>query len=500
METLVQSCRSAEEYKYILSNLINFTIERIANMSQSENELKREVQALSQTVEDMKGMHMTLNEDEINDILEMTKSASPQGENVNPAAKTKLRRRTSTPNDLLYGGPSVEKSKSACNLTPVPEDSYEYREALKDVNVGNGALVRADDAESVLSSVEAQPSSSMDVTTGDTRRLAANPTDRYQKLEGHEKTGVTTLDTYGDILMSGGRDHFIRAWDLRTHVNHWSVHAHAYTVNHVALASDERIVASAAAFSTRIYDIRDNQECLKVVQSSGLVEEMYVEKKFKKNEIPKSETMIEGLAWDPDGFFLYIATRNYFRVWDLRCLRCVGCFVAPVSSRIQNIKVVPYQDDSHVRVLVNHKMRDDDTQTYLYSYIGDVGSIEFSSTAIPVNNGLTQFAATDRNAFVCTTDGKMNRYSLIDSAREAQVWSPDGSNFTHVAEGVFNGERMVCTATETGIVNTWEYGGQQSMIQKDSHDLQTEVKCMAANSNHGTLYVGTNQREILKII
>ncbi|KTF93726.1 hypothetical protein cypCar_00043822 [Cyprinus carpio] len=132
--------------------------------------------------------------------------------------------------------------------------------------------------------------------------------------EGHTKP-LLCVDSTDDLLFTGSKDRTCKVWNLVTGQEIMSLGDHPSSVVSVRYCSS--LVFTVSTAYVKVWDIRDSAKCIRTLTSSGQVSQG---DKYGSSSvaIPPGENQINQIALNSSGTFLYAASGNTVRMWDLR--------------------------------------------------------------------------------------------------------------------------------------------------------------------------------------
>lgn len=133
--------------------------------------------------------------------------------------------------------------------------------------------------------------------------------------EGHTKP-VLCVDATDDLLFTGSKDRTCKVWNLVTGQEIMSLGDHPSSVLSVRYCSS--LVFTVSTAYIKVWDIRDSAKCIRTLTSSGQVSTGDSCSSLKSLTIPPGENQINQISLNATGSFLYAASGNSVRMWDLR--------------------------------------------------------------------------------------------------------------------------------------------------------------------------------------
>uniref|UniRef100_A0A8C7MEW8 Kinesin family member 21A n=1 Tax=Oncorhynchus kisutch TaxID=8019 RepID=A0A8C7MEW8_ONCKI len=133
--------------------------------------------------------------------------------------------------------------------------------------------------------------------------------------EGHTKP-VMCVDCTDDLLFTGSKDRTCKVWNLVTGQEIMSLGDHPSSVVSVRYCSS--LVFTVSTAYIKVWDIRDSAKCIRTLTSSGQVSSGDSCVSLRSLSIPPGENQINQISLNPTGSYLYSASGNLVRMWDLR--------------------------------------------------------------------------------------------------------------------------------------------------------------------------------------
>ncbi|XP_069485318.1 kinesin-like protein KIF21A isoform X4 [Ambystoma mexicanum] len=143
--------------------------------------------------------------------------------------------------------------------------------------------------------------------------------------EGHSKA-VLCVDATDDLLFTGSKDRTCKVWNLVTGQEIMSLGGHPNNVVSLKYCNYTSLVFTISTSYIKVWDIRESAKCIRTLTSSGqvMVGDACAGSQNRTVTIPNGETQINQVALNPTGTFLYAATGNSVRMWDLKRLQSTG--------------------------------------------------------------------------------------------------------------------------------------------------------------------------------
>ncbi|XP_078536066.1 kinesin-like protein KIF21A isoform X4 [Lissotriton helveticus] len=143
--------------------------------------------------------------------------------------------------------------------------------------------------------------------------------------EGHSKA-VLCVDATDDLLFTGSKDRTCKVWNLVTGQEIMSLGGHPNNVVSLKYCNYTSLVFTISTSYIKVWDIRESAKCIRTLTSSGqvMVGDACAGSQNRTVTIPNGETQINQVALNSTGTFLYAATGNCVRMWDLKRLQSTG--------------------------------------------------------------------------------------------------------------------------------------------------------------------------------
>uniref|UniRef100_A0A8R1TTR4 WD_REPEATS_REGION domain-containing protein n=1 Tax=Onchocerca volvulus TaxID=6282 RepID=A0A8R1TTR4_ONCVO len=274
-----------------------------------------------------------------------------------PVSAHKIRRRTATPSELLY--PLKESLQDQVtdkmHLEQVNEEApsldhqiVEKAQSLE-YSVEGGRFLELGSVSSMSMEVKNEVTKLMDLDLDDrgstespssgrvTRRrcgrilpyvsrtligtrdkiTASRLLVRTHTLDGHTRT-VLSVDTNGNMVISGSKDRTAKIWDLEKGVEKCTFGHHPNNVSCVRFIPSSQLVLTLSMAFVRIWDLR-NEECIRTLHSSGLAAagDTVTANTPRQTVLPISETVINALELDNTGKLMFTTFNSDVRIWNL---------------------------------------------------------------------------------------------------------------------------------------------------------------------------------------
>uniref|UniRef100_A0AAZ3P5S9 Kinesin motor domain-containing protein n=1 Tax=Oncorhynchus tshawytscha TaxID=74940 RepID=A0AAZ3P5S9_ONCTS len=249
------------------------------------------------------------------DLLKLCGEAKPR----------KARRRTTTQMELLYAGsgefdsPTGDFSASLLPMAEAQEGTGDMGPTANSPsrlisNISN----RKSNQESAFYSATKPPSLTPPRVINPVSSPKSSHAARLKCVyvaEGHTKP-VMCVDCTDDLLFTGSKDRTCKVWNLVTGQEIMSLGDHPSSVVSVRYCSS--LVFTVSTAYIKVWDIRDSAKCIRTLTSSGQVSSGDSCVSLRSLSIPPGENQINQISLNPTGSYLYSASGNLVRMWDLR--------------------------------------------------------------------------------------------------------------------------------------------------------------------------------------
>ncbi|EZA53931.1 hypothetical protein DMN91_012103 [Ooceraea biroi] len=424
VEALISTIRTVDEAQYLLQRMLAFTVEQSCITAQKQLEVRDMESRLTQVAQESDVQHQLLEHVlRDRDLLSLTnnqnnalayspassRSSSPDNESYSQIIlgeekqrNSKVRRRTTQPQELLYGAnPESAKADDQNQnynhpLTRVPSapgslkglvltrnqygtnatggsptlsrrDSTSPRALRRPIHPGGGSMEQVSHTD--ISSPPGSPTTYRRFNsreenvfsrlTASRQPVASEPQpmkgiiSQYQGkaqprailqcshvAEGHSKA-VLTICVTPDLLFSGSKDRTVKIWDLETGIESLTLGGHPNNVVAVKYSAVHRLLFSVSAAYVKVWDLRASNACIKTLFSSGQTQTgpIALSTPSRILQVPVGETTINDLALSLDEQELYTASSDKVRIWDLRKLSCTGRLSTPHAAAVMCLAV-----------------------------------------------------------------------------------------------------------------------------------------------------------------
>uniref|UniRef100_A0A8C1PAJ1 Kinesin family member 21A n=1 Tax=Cyprinus carpio TaxID=7962 RepID=A0A8C1PAJ1_CYPCA len=383
-------------------------------------------------------------------------------------ARNKARRRTTTQMELLYantGDPDAPPEDFSAPLLPVVESSEGHKEPASVPYLGDR------DSVAFTSSLASKPNA-----VGPASPAQASRSSRAARLqcvhvaEGHTKP-LLCVDSTDDLLFTGSKDRTCKVWNLVTGQEIMSLGDHPSSVVSVRYCSS--LVFTVSTAYVKVWDIRDSAKCIRTLTSSGQVSQGDT-CGSSSVAIPPGENQINQIALNPSGTFLYAASGNTVRMWDLRRFVSTGkltghlgpvmCLTVDQMGKGQDVVITGSKD---------HTVKMFDVVE------GAQGSISPTHHFDPSHqDGLEALAIHGDSLFTAARDSCIKKWDL--TRKQLQEVSNAHSDLLS-SLAVVPGSSAVMSGCKGGLLKFWHTDTLRALGEIRGHD--SSVNCICTNSS-----------------
>ncbi|XP_042102832.1 kinesin-like protein KIF21A isoform X22 [Ovis aries] len=226
-----------------------------------------------------------------------------------------------------------DSGTSEASLSPPPSPPSRPRNELNvfnrlTVSQGNTSVQqdKSDESDSSLSEVHSRSSRRGIINPFPASKgIRTSPLQCVHIAEGHTKA-VLCVDSTDDLLFTGSKDRTCKVWNLVTGQEIMSLGGHPNNVVSVKYCNYTSLVFTVSTSYIKVWDIRDSAKCVRTLTSSGQVTlgDACSASTSRTVAIPSGENQINQISLNPTGTFLYAASGNAVRMWDLKRFQSTG--------------------------------------------------------------------------------------------------------------------------------------------------------------------------------
>ncbi|XP_042121157.1 kinesin-like protein KIF21A isoform X19 [Peromyscus maniculatus bairdii] len=429
--------------------------------------------------------------------------------------KNKARRRTTTQMELLYADSSDLASDTSAGdaslpgaLTPVAEgQEIGMNTETSGTSARDKELLPPSGLPSKIGSISRQSSLSekkMPEPSPVTRRKAYEKADKpkakEQKqgiinpfpaskglrtsslqcvhiAEGHTKA-VLCVDSTDDLLFTGSKDRTCKVWNLVTGQEIMSLGVHPNNVVSVKYCNYTSLVFTVSTSYIKVWDIRESAKCIRTLASSGQVTlgEACSASTSRTVTIPSGENQINQIALNPTGTFLYAASGNAVRMWDLKRFQSTG----KLTGHLGPVMCLTVDQISNGQDLIITGSKDHYIKMFDVTE-GALGTVSPTHNFEPPHyDGIEALTIQGDNLFSGSRDNGIKKWDLAQKGLLQQV--PNAHKDWVCALGLVPGHPVLLSGCRGGILKLWNVDTFVPVGEMRGHDSPINAICV--NSTH----------------
>ncbi|XP_060268754.1 kinesin-like protein KIF21A isoform X33 [Ovis aries] len=405
--------------------------------------------------------------------------------------KSKARRRTTTQMELLYADSSELASDTSTGdaslpgpLTPVaegqeigmntePSTSAREKELPPPSGFPSKIGSMSDESDSSLSEVHRGIINPFPASKG----IRTSPLQCVHIAEGHTKA-VLCVDSTDDLLFTGSKDRTCKVWNLVTGQEIMSLGGHPNNVVSVKYCNYTSLVFTVSTSYIKVWDIRDSAKCVRTLTSSGQVTlgDACSASTSRTVAIPSGENQINQISLNPTGTFLYAASGNAVRMWDLKRFQSTGkltghlgpvmCLTVDRISNGQDL-IITGSKDHYIKMF-------DVTE-------GALGTVSPTHNFEPPHyDGIEALTIHGDNLFSGSRDNGIKKWDLAQKDLLQQV--PNAHKDWVCALAVVPGHPVLLSGCRGGILKLWNIDTFVPVGEMKGHESPINAICV--NSTH----------------
>lgn len=307
--------------------------------------------------------------------------------------------------------------------------------------------------------------------------IRASPLQCVHIAEGHTKA-VLCVDSTDDLLFTGSKDRTCKVWNLVTGQEIMSLGGHPNNVVSVKYCNYTSLVFTVSTSYIKVWDIRDSAKCIRTLTSSGQVTlgDACSTSTSRTVAIPSGENQINQIALNPTGTFLYAASGNAVRMWDLKRFQSTGkltghlgpvmCLTVDQISNGQDL-IITGSKDHYIRMF-------DVTE-------GALGTVSPTHNFEPPHyDGIEALTIQGDNLFSGSRDNGIKKWDLAQKDLLQQV--PNAHKDWICALGVVPAHPVLLSGCRGGILKLWNMDNFVPVGEMKGHDSPINAICV--NSTH----------------
>uniref|UniRef100_A0A8C2ULJ2 Kinesin-like protein KIF21A n=1 Tax=Chinchilla lanigera TaxID=34839 RepID=A0A8C2ULJ2_CHILA len=343
------------------------------------------------------------------------------------------------------------------------------------VSQGNTSVQqdKSDESDSSLSEVHRGIINPFPASKG----IRAAPLQCVHIAEGHTKA-VLCVDSTDDLLFTGSKDRTCKVWNLVTGQEIMSLGGHPNNVVSVKYCNYTSLVFTVSTSYIKVWDIRDSAKCIRTLTSSGQVNlgDVCSASTNRIVAIPSGENQINQIALNPTGTFLYAASGNAVRMWDLKRFQSTGkltghlgpvmCLTVDQISSGQDL-IITGSKDHYIKMF-------DVTE-------GALGTVSPTHNFEPPHyDGIEALTIQGDSLFSGSRDNGIKKWDIAQKDLLQQV--PNAHKDWVCALGMVPGHPVLLSGCRGGILKLWNMDTCVPIGEMKGHDSPINAVCV--NSTH----------------
>ncbi|XP_029325491.1 kinesin-like protein KIF21A isoform X19 [Mus caroli] len=406
--------------------------------------------------------------------------------------KNKARRRTTTQMELLYADSSEVASDTSAGDASLPGPLAPVAEGqeigMNTETSGTSARDKELLAPSGLPSKIGSMSDESDSSLSEVHRGIINPFPACKGVrasslqcvhiaEGHTKA-VLCVDSTDDLLFTGSKDRTCKVWNLVTGQEIMSLGVHPNNVVSVKYCNYTSLVFTVSTSYIKVWDIRESAKCIRTLTSSGQVTlgEACSASTSRTVAIPSGESQINQIALNPTGTFLYAASGNAVRMWDLKRFQSTG----KLTGHLGPVMCLTVDQISNGQDLIITGSKDHYIKMFDVTE-GALGTVSPTHNFEPPHyDGIEALAIQGDNLFSGSRDNGIKKWDLAQKGLLQQV--PNAHKDWVCALGLVPGHPVLLSGCRGGILKLWNVDTFVPVGEMRGHDSPINAICV--NSTH----------------
>ncbi|XP_057648585.1 kinesin-like protein KIF21A isoform X16 [Chionomys nivalis] len=394
-------------------------------------------------------------------------------------SKNKARRRTTTQMELLYADSSELASDTSAGEASLPG-------SLTPVAEGQEIGMHTETSGTSARDKELLPPSGLPSKIGSMGIINPFPASKGIRpsslqcvhiAEGHTKA-VLCVDSTDDLLFTGSKDRTCKVWNLVTGQEIMSLGVHPNNVVSVKYCNYTSLVFTVSTSYIKVWDIRDSAKCIRTLTSSGQVTlgEACSASASRTVAIPSGESQINQIALNPTGTFLYAASGNAVRMWDLKRFQSTG----KLTGHLGPVMCLTVDQISNGQDLIITGSKDHYIKMFDVTG-GALGTVSPTHNFEPPHyDGIEALTIQGDNLFSGSRDNGIKKWDLAQKGLLQQV--PNAHKDWVCALGLVPGHPVLLSGCRGGILKLWNVDTFVPVGEMRGHDSPINAICV--NSTH----------------
>uniref|UniRef100_A0A8C9HEJ6 Kinesin family member 21A n=1 Tax=Piliocolobus tephrosceles TaxID=591936 RepID=A0A8C9HEJ6_9PRIM len=307
--------------------------------------------------------------------------------------------------------------------------------------------------------------------------IRAFPLQCIHIAEGHTKA-VLCVDSTDDLLFTGSKDRTCKVWNLVTGQEIMSLGGHPNNVVSVKYCNYTSLVFTVSTSYIKVWDIRDSAKCIRTLTSSGQVTlgDACSASTSRTVAIPSGENQINQIALNPTGTFLYAASGNAVRMWDLKRFQSTG----KLTGHLGPVMCLTVDQISNGQDLIITGSKDHYIKMFDVTE-GALGTVSPTHNFEPPHyDGIEALTIQGDNLFSGSRDNGIKKWDLTQKDLLQQV--PNAHKDWVCALGVVPDHPVLLSGCRGGILKVWNMDTFMPVGEMKGHDSPINAICV--NSTH----------------
>ncbi|XP_044631263.1 kinesin-like protein KIF21A isoform X13 [Equus asinus] len=307
--------------------------------------------------------------------------------------------------------------------------------------------------------------------------IRSSPLQCIHIAEGHTKA-VLCVDSTDDLLFTGSKDRTCKVWNLVTGQEIMSLGGHPNNVVSVKYCNYTSLVFTVSTSYIKVWDIRDSAKCIRTLTSSGQVTigDACSASTSRTVAIPSGENQINQIALNPTGTFLYAASGNAVRMWDLKRFQSTG----KLTGHLGPVMCLTVDQISNGQDLIITGSKDHYIKMFDVTE-GALGTVSPTHNFEPPHyDGIEALTIQGDNLFSGSRDNGIKKWDLAQKDLLQQV--PNAHKDWVCALGVVPGHPVLLSGCRGGILKLWNMDTFVPVGEMKGHDSPINAICV--NSTH----------------
>ncbi|XP_053412063.1 kinesin-like protein KIF21A isoform X5 [Nycticebus coucang] len=348
------------------------------------------------------------------------------------------------------------------------------------VSQGNTSVQqdKSDESDSSLSEVPSRSSRRGIINPFPASKgIRASPLQCVHIAEGHTKA-VLCVDSTDDLLFTGSKDRTCKVWNLVTGQEIMSLGGHPNNVVSVKYCNYTSLVFTVSTSYIKVWDIRDSAKCIRTLTSSGQVTlgDACSASTSRTVAIPSGENQINQIALNPTGTFLYAASGNAVRMWDLKRFQSTG----KLTGHLGPVMCLTVDQISNGQDLIITGSKDHYIKMFDVTE-GALGTVSPTHNFEPPHyDGIEALTIQGDTLFSGSRDNGIKKWDLAQKDLLQQV--PNAHKDWVCALGVVPGHPVLLSGCRGGILKLWNMDTFVPVGEMKGHESPINAICV--NSTH----------------